>query len=187
MGRHLYLESFDQTAPPSETAHPEYQRGDADGYARGIAESLTKDAAKLSELHDTLSATSFTYAEARHQVIAEIKPVIDAVIATLVPEIAQLKLASTLREHLLNAVTQTVDAGPKLTLHPQTFAQFQQHETLADIAGLTVTKSDRDHPLVAWVSGENSEHCFDFSDALQVVENALNSLTEQPKDTAHHG
>lgn len=123
MGRAPLLESFDVTGPlpgPQDAPQPgpDWLDGHAQGVVDGRAQASAAQGAVSAEIAQTLSDMAFGYTEARAHLLSSLRPLFAALIAQVLPGVAQAAQASQLIS-LLNAAAETDSAMPlELTVNP---------------------------------------------------------------------
>ena len=113
------LESFDDdTSGPRQIQSAEYQKGLEDGVARAQLESTAQQAKALSDISASLADMAFGYAEARSELLNQIRPVIAQISEAVLPALAQETFSTHLIETLENAFARTTDQTAEISVAP---------------------------------------------------------------------
>lgn len=187
MGQLLHLESFDNGGSGPSESHPEFLRGFEDGKSAGLSEAAEKGADQLTMLQSTLEDAQFTYAEARQAVLADLNAIIEATISQLLPTVATVGLAETLRQDLQNSLKNSTPAAMVLSV-PPALAELCEQIVADTGAGHVSVRSD---PLIGehaiWFDSDIQQSCVDFEQALTAARSALQCLHPHPIRISENG
>lgn len=186
MTKQFALESFDDVDPLGIDPHPEFQRGFHDGFAAAQAETEVAALALSESVAAALADASFSYIEARQVILAEIEPLMKAVIASLLPAAATLGVATTIADILMEASASSVPNHPTVCVHQDHFDLLNSllsHDTLQNVT-LTVDPIVSRHG--AWITTSTGETSVDFDVVVETAKTALTAyLHSNFKDIKH--
>jgi len=194
MTRRLSLEEFDG-APPKAPAQREPERepsidADAirssayeDGYKSGWddchAEHLKSEEAIASDLARNLQDMELTYREARGDVLAAIKPVLDTIIDQVLPKIASEGLSAMVAQELMPHLSDASDLRPELQCAPNLAPVLQKlMERRADISVVIKPEPEFSGAQVALRLGAEARN-IDLTGALEQIGQELGAFTER--------
>ncbi len=120
MGKLLVLEPFDLAAFPSVDAAPskDWQAGHLAGMADGLAQAGAHQSALRDDVAQALIDITFTYAEARNQILASLGPLFQSVMDRILPEIAKEALLPHIVDRLIAAARADSGAPMRIAVHP---------------------------------------------------------------------
>ncbi|MEM6609244.1 MAG: hypothetical protein AAF689_11725 [Pseudomonadota bacterium] len=192
MSRRVSLEDFDGAAAPPERAvetpkMPEFDvdklRSEAyeDGYKNGWddchAEHIKSESAVSSDLAQSLKDMEFTYREARADVLAALRPLIDAIISQLLPKLATDGLSAMVAKELVPFMEDAAELEPELLGAPAILPILQKLVDQED--GLSVKIRPEPSFSVAQVSlrlGAEARD-IDLSSAVEAIGKELDQFT----------
>lgn len=160
-----------------------YEKGFADGQSSASAGQAGVDAAFVA----ALEGFSFTYAEARNDILAQLKPLLQAISAQLVPEVVGASLQARLLETLQGLADDAISANVNLTVNPTRHEDIKSFLTEQDLEHVTV-KPDASLPEgTAKISGRGSEFSIDIAQIATQFADAVSGFATQIEDIADHG
>ena len=108
----ITLESFDDAlAGPAPAQSADFKKGVEAGVEQAEKALAAQQIQALSDIHATLDDMAFGYAEARDELLGQIRPVLAQVAETILPTLAQESFAAHLTDALQRAYFITADAG----------------------------------------------------------------------------
>lgn len=133
----LRLESFatanpvtadeDMLAPDTEARLATYEEGYAAGWEDAAAARREEDALTEQEIARTLATMGFTLQEARQQVILSMRPLIEAVVAQILPVLARESLPQLVLDALVPLVEERAGTPLQMRLNPAARAAIEKH------------------------------------------------------------
>lgn len=187
MTKQFALECFDEVDPRGIELHPEYQRGFQVGFAAAQAET---EVAALA-LHDSLVATlddaSFSYAEARQVILAEIGPLMNAVVTSLLPSVATLGVATTIEDILMEASASSMPQSPTVCVHQDHFDLLNSLLSQEILQNVTLTVDPIISKHGAWMTTSTGEASVDFDAVVDAAKTALSTYLHSNFKDVEHG
>lgn len=126
-------------AAPDFSQLPGYEAG----HAAGLAEAAARTDALDIELIQTLQEIHFGYAEAHAALLAELRPVLRAIVASVLPPLVDAGFIDHVTGLLEETAKAQLDPAPRVTVHPDRLpaveaavAQSQTGVTVSADAGL---------------------------------------------------
>lgn len=178
----LQLESFDfGTAEQLKAAALEPPEGYQAGYVAGLAAAEAKMMADQTNLKESLVASVttglLTQQQAETDVVKAITPLIDAMLATILPALLDPALHTRLRDIVQEALA--VDAHAILTLQVAPSAKEAMTLALADVGqGHVLIEANPDlSEGAAWVLSPRGETSIDFDAALAEIRDTFIGVT----------
>lgn len=102
-----------------------YERGYLAGWQDGTAQVETEAAARQSGIERQIEKLDFTYHEARGHVLAALRPVLEAMVETVLPAAARASVVPVVIEALTPLVQTAAGAPTTLRLPPESRAAFE--------------------------------------------------------------
>lgn len=121
MARSLALEAFDVVPKPVEPPpgpSEDWKSGHAAGVADGLAKAGSHQAVLTDAVVQAISDMTFTYAEARAQVLSSLQPLFAAMMSRLLPDIARAVLLPHVVELLGEAARADSRMPIAIAVHP---------------------------------------------------------------------
>ncbi len=189
MGRVLFLEAFD--APPPEAAGPSHSPDWREGYAEGILAGQAQAAAREAHLSDeivqSISDLSFTYAEARTQVLTSLEPLFRSILERLMPELVRHMLLPHILQELMTAAHVDSESPIELTISPQDEPALKRALMgamplplqLATLPGLEAGQ--------VMLAHRGIETALDLEGLITGIEAVLNALFDETARRSRHG
>lgn len=179
----LLLESFD---PPEQTESSGPSAEWLAGHAAGLAEGIAQEAARAEaegtrisqELATALQDAAFTFAEARAQVIASLGPLIEVIVARLLPALAAEALGPWLRVEVERAAR--ADAACPVTIHVHPSRLDAVRACLPPGAAHRLSPDPALGPHGARLSCGTRETALDLDACVAGIRAALSNLAETP-------
>lgn len=167
--RPLQLEVFESDADASEAAAAAaaaaraaetaaaYEAGLCAGRAEAAIERESEERHLRAEVAARLEALSFTWEEARSQLLAAIEPLMTAIVAQVLPEMARHALVPMAVERLIPLAGEIVDTPLELAVPPALRAQVEAllHETARPPVAV-VDSPDTDEGQVTLRAGDTA-------------------------------
>lgn len=198
MASALKLEVF---APPDDGATPLWMTPDQieaarlaafeDGYATGWHDCTdqrgSRESAALEALESSLQHLAFTHEEVRAQLMTGLQPVLSAMTAAVLPDMALKALPFIVAELITGQVGQTLDAPVTLLCHPDAEAMLRDTLSRLSLPPLTV----RAEPALA--AGQISlhwpeYHCrVDMPAMIHAIQHAVEQFFAQHDDAPSTG
>lgn len=182
MGSALYLEFFDDGAvSPKETDQSSLSDTSfEDGYTAGLAaaeESFAADQATLkAQMIDVLRDAQMGYEHALADLLETLRPLHDALIAAILPELLAPALYLRLRE-LLGEACKADMAAPLTVFAPPGQAAVLQHMIAeSDLSNVTVAIDNQLGPNSARVASTHGETSLDLDAALAAIATQMDML-----------
>ena len=176
MAQQLSLESFEQCFDEPTASSAEYSTGYEDGIAAATA-AFQADQQTLNEtLVQAISDMTFSYAEARGQLLETLAPLFRTVVQKLLPRISQESFGPLLIEAIIDAAARDTAKPPVLHIHP---SQQRSIESLVQAHGINiVTFNDpalSEH--AAWICLEHGETYLDVDSLLTNIGETLDAIS----------
>lgn len=111
-----------------------YEKGYAAGWEDAAAAQAQDEQKASAELSRNFQTLSFTYLEAKTHVLQALRPLLNALVGALLPELARETLAPTVLETLMPIAETLADAPITIVLNPQ--ARVAVEVMLKDATGL---------------------------------------------------
>ncbi|MBP1805085.1 hypothetical protein [Rubellimicrobium aerolatum] len=190
----LMLESFDAAPPepvPEEPAGPsaEWREGFAAGHAEGLsqgrAEAEAESAHLSAELARGLQDMAFGYAEARGQVLAALRPLVELLIERLLPQLAAEALGPWIAQAVLDAARADSAAPLVVDLHPDRIEAVRA--CLPPGMPATLRPDPALGPNAARLSTLHRESDLDIDACLGAIREALSALIDTSPGLLRHG
>lgn len=191
MARLAFLERFDARDPLAQGEEPApppaWQEGFEAGLAQARAEAEAYEATLSAALAQTLADLSFGPAEARLLLLAQLRPLFDALLRGLLPALAQRSLVPRLIEMLMEG------AERDLTIPQRMFVPTGQRAPLlaaaADLSFETfeIVEDPTLRPGEARLSAAGGETQLDLDRLVEEAGAALSALLDATDRSASHG
>ena len=191
MPRPAQLEVFDtgpqllQEAPlgPSE----EWQEGHAAGFEEARQLAAADSTELRAELVQTLSDMAFGYAEAKAELLRQLEPLFDALIAGFLPGLAAQSLVPLIGERLRAAAADALDQPLVLRVAPGQIVAVS--DALAQEAQLPFTAQSDPAlgPGQALISGATTGEMIDLDAVLTLTQETLAALRDTNQERVQHG
>lgn len=187
MARRLQLEVFDlEQRAPGEYAMTEaaFETAKLEAYERGYSAGWEDCAAGhhqnmlqfRAELATALNEYAFSACEARHAVLASLRPVFDALMATFVPALAQVAVVERAKEVLSSLSQRATEPGVTIFAHPE-LVPFLEEEALNQTALRVFVQEDQGMSpgQIRFCRGQGETHV-DIDEVRRQVALALEEL-----------
>jgi len=186
MPRLLTLESFEDALADQQGPTADYTTGYAEGFAAGEA-SVRADVANLNEQFvQSVQDITFTFAEARAQILNGLAPMLQTVIAQVLPHCVETGFAGQLAELLTTAAEQDATRPLAIHLHPDS---FESVAGLSDVLPkeLSIQIDPALSPHAAWIAQADGEMRLDADQLLATISETLSVLNTPEDRNAFHG
>lgn len=196
----FWLESFDEVAPPAapEPSGPSedwlegHAAGLTEGHAAGRAEAEAEGALLLRGLVQTIDDMTFSYVEARAQVLLALRPLFGLVAERLLPAVAGEALAAWLAEAVVEAARADVPAPLVIAVHPSRAADLAAclPSLAAGAGGRSGVQVVADPSLefnAARLAQPGAETALDLDACVAALAEALSALFHEPQLKVSHG
>lgn len=190
MTRSLALEAFD-LAPQPPVEHPgpsdDWKSGHAEGLADGLAMAELRQTMLAETVVQAIADLSFTYAEARAQVLMSLRPLFAAIMSRLLPDIATAALLPHVVDLLAEAAQADSAMPVAITVHPSLQGGLAQ--VLAS-AGTPMPKIQPDPNLglgQVILRHGGSETALDLDGLVTDITAVLASILDTSATEAMHG
>ncbi|MCC5972874.1 MAG: hypothetical protein JJT81_02360 [Rubellimicrobium sp.] len=189
MGRIIALEPFDRPniLPEPVGPSPEWSAGHAAGLADGLDMAAQRQGILAEEICQAMTELTFTYAEARAQVLASLAPLLHGLLDRLLPAI----VPDILRMAILEALVEAADGDSRMPLvvrvHPAHLAP------LAPLVGTlpghmpVIEGASGIGPGQALVESSAGETLLDIDGLLEAIRQSLAVLSENALNEVRHG
>lgn len=181
MATGLQLESFDGPGlAPSPALSPALADGYQEGYVAGVTETEAKMLAAQDHLKEGLIAAvqeaGLTQAAAQQQLIASMRPLLEAIVTKVLPHALLPALCASLRDLITQALEQ--DAKTPLTLRVAPDHLDAVQTVLGDFkeTPLVITADPSLSGPAAWIVTPRSETTLDLNATLQAISDQVASL-----------
>ena len=123
----ITLESFeDETLGPNPVLSPDYKKGFDEGVKQAEATLAAQQALALADINATFDDMAFGYAEARSELLDQIRPILAQVAETLLPALAQETFTAYLLETLDRTFGDVTDLTIEVAVAPNMVAVLQE-------------------------------------------------------------
>lgn len=182
----LSLESFETVATDSFDQGQAFAQGYDEGFAAGLAAANADNATLSSSLVQTFSDISFTYAEARAQILQSLGPLIETLTSAVLPHCVVSGFAGVLAQELSSIAGADTSAPICVHVHPDQQVAVQQ--VVAGLQSEITVQTDHSLDLhAARISRANTETQLDLDQLLMQITEALNAITLLENRTNAHG
>lgn len=182
----LTLESFEEALVDQNGTSDDYAAGYADGLAAGEAAARAEIGVLNDQFVQSVQDINFTFAEARGQVLASITPLIETIIAQVLPHCVQSGFAGQLAQLLIDAAHQDAARPLSLHVHPDCYdAMLSLSHILPKECSVEADSGLAPH--AAWIAQSNGEMSLDMDQLLTVISERLSILTIPEERDQMHG
>ncbi|MEM9757201.1 MAG: hypothetical protein AAF914_14460 [Pseudomonadota bacterium] len=198
MTRRLSLENFDgaprRAADPAPKPQAEpaasqpdvealraeaYEAGYNSGWDDSHAEAVRAQTSISSDLAQTLSDVRFTYEEARVDLLAAIRPVIETIIEQLLPRLAAEGLTASVAHELLPLIDTASDLRFELRAAPDVVPVVEKLITLRSDIDLRVQPEPTYSGAQVSLRMGSESRTIDLGDAVDKISAELRSFTDR--------
>lgn len=182
MGQHLSLEDFSRAilAPEPGISTEELKSlekaGFDKGYSAGWEDALSgaqdSDKQSRAECASALQEIDFTYFEARQHVTASFKPLIEAMMAVILPEAARQAIAPMVEQEL-HALAEKIDCPIQILCAPTTAAELEDLVGEFSRGPVTVVTEDTLAPTQVQLRFAEGQTEVDLQDAIAQLQEAV--------------
>lgn len=199
MNRRLRLETFDNTQGPAtsvvvlDPAEIEEMRVQAyeNGYRAGWDDASSSHAAERAEVHAevgrNLQAMSFTYHEARAQLLRALEPLLHDIAAQLLPEVARAALPGHVAALLLPLAEQATEVPVVLAVHPDARAEVEALISMPSGLPLVIEENAGIAPGQASLRLSETETRIDLEAAVTAITALIRDFFVNPAREMNHG
>lgn len=152
------------------------------GAARQDERSQTEDAVARS-----LQTLSFTLAEARTQVLLSLRPLLDAIVAQLLPVLAQAAIGPVVRDALMPLAEEMADTPATLHLNPASRAAVEALLPPPSALPVTVLEDPALTPGQVVLSFGAAGARVDLDAASAAIDKAIRDYFDLLPSERHHG
>lgn len=192
MTRPPQLECFDAPEPRVDSAvmaepSADWREGHAAGLAEGQALAATEQAALSAEIAQTFADLAFSYVEARAQLMQGLKPLFGALIARVLPGLADPLLTAGVVDLLHQAAERDSSAPLELSVNPGRIDGLTG--ILPYAVGMPVILiADPDlGPDQAILRSRLAETALDVGAVLTGVQDAIGAIFESAQERVNYG
>ncbi|WP_435257346.1 flagellar biosynthesis protein [Thioclava sp. FR2] len=125
-----------QSAEIEEARLQSYETGYSAGWEDALAATSAEEGKISAEFANNLQHMSFTYQEARAQLLRSIKPVLVEVTTKLLPEVAREAIAPVVLDALMPLIDETLDQPIQILINPESRPAVER--LLTQAAGMTL-------------------------------------------------
>lgn len=189
MGRIIALEAFDRPAPVPDRVEPspEWVAGHAAGLADGLDMAAQRQGALTEEILQALTDLTFTYTEARAQVLASLAPLLQCLLDRILPDL----VPDVLRMAILEALMEAADGDSRMPLvvrvHPAQVASIAPLVGAMPGQGPVIEGASGLGPGQALVEGAGGETLLDADGLLVAIRQSISALSETARNEVRHG
>ena len=159
MGQALNLEAFDDAAA-GDVANNVNGKGYDDGYQAGRADAAANEAALNAELVQALADASFTYAEAKGEVLRSLAPLLTTIVNKVLPYCITAGFTDQIAGMLQDSAATQMAPAASLTVHPSQVDVIARTLATTDL-GVTCAADPALTPHAVWLRCGTAEHLFD--------------------------
>lgn len=150
-----------------------YEKGYVAGWEDAVAAAAEERGTLTAEVANNLQRLSFSYHEARNQILRSIRPILTQITARFLPELARVTLAPLVLDRLAPIVEGAVDAKVGLILHPSTRASVEALLTQVTGLELTIVEEPTLGSGQVYLRFGDTEECVDLDAAMAEVSSVL--------------
>ncbi|WP_368185771.1 hypothetical protein [Aestuariibius sp. HNIBRBA575] len=188
MGNTILFEDFTSTEVEEVEPSLTYEDGYSTGFEAGIAQAQATQDAISSEMLQVLSDLSFTYAQARHDLLKSLEPLFDSICTALLPALAQSSLGPQLVEFLLqNARDLSADPALVVSAHPSEVAALKSHLNAQFDAPIQFEPDGSFEVGQVLLKHNENETIIDMTEAVENIIVSLSALRESQNDLKQSG
>ena len=166
---------------------PGFEAGYAAGWQAALAARTEEMEDEAAEVTRALQALEFTFHDARAHVLRSLAPLLEEMVAKVLPRIAEDSLPHLISEALQPLVDLAADTPVELVIHPAMRETVEAH--LARQPGLPVVivaAAEQPPARVTLRLGER-ETRIDIRSALDAIEDLLRTAFDHPSQEARYG
>lgn len=182
MGQHLSLEDFSHATPASEPGiDPDelkslekagFDKGYAAGWDDALAGVEDKDKQSRADCAAALQEIDFTYFEARQHVMASFKPLIEAMMTAILPEVARQAIAPMVEQEL-RSLAETIECPIQILSAPATAIELQSLVEQFSKGSVTVATEDTLAPTQVQLRFTEGQTEIDVEAAVSQIQAAV--------------
>lgn len=172
----LNLEAFDAAELSDTGPSEEYHKGYAAGHNAGYDAACAQADALRRDLAQTLMDISFTYNEARHDVLSSLAVLVTALTDTILPHCVAQGFARQVADLVLTRFTPGAEDGICIHVHPDQVTALQS-VTDAIPGGVAVIADPTLPPHAAWIGQGQVETYLDMDAHLARISELLSNIS----------
>ncbi|MFZ9950533.1 MAG: flagellar biosynthesis protein, partial [Gemmobacter sp.] len=161
------------------------------GYKAGWEDASAAHAAGQAELRAdvarNLQAMSFTYHEARGQILRAIEPLLTDIAARLLPEVSRAVLPAQISAVLLPLAEQATEVPVTLVIHPDARADVEAFASLPSGLPIAIHETDALGPGQATLRLGEVETRIDMDGAVAAIAVLIRDFFDLPRKERRHG
>jgi flagellar assembly protein FliH len=199
MGKRVRLEVFDlakeggegvlvvNADDMEETRQHAYEAGYKAGWEDASSAHAAGQAELRAEVARNLQAMSFTYHEARGQILRAIEPLLTDIAASLLPEVARIALPAQINAVLLPLAEQATEVPVMLVIHPDSRADVEAFASLPSGLPIAIHETDALGPGQATLRLGEVETRIDMDGAVAAIAALIRDFFELPRKERKYG
>lgn len=165
----------------------EFERGYQAGWDDSAKAYQDNTAHFTNELREQLMDLSFTYHEAKTEILSGLTPLLEQISTLLLPEMARVGFAEYLKSHIQSIAEKSASPSVTITVHPDQASSleplFSQELGIPfDIYGDTGTPEN-----VARLRFKNQEMDIDLSECIAGIQDSIAALCSTTSEKVNHG
>lgn len=164
-----------------------YESGYSAGWEDAVSAAADEKGALSAEVANNLQRLSFSYHEARTQLLRSIRPILAQIISRFLPELARSTLAPIVLDRLAPLVEDAAEAKVVLMLHPSVRESVEA--LLSQGAGfdLSIVEEPTLGPGQVYLRFQEAEECIDVDAALSEVASVVRDFFDCCEREVEHG
>lgn len=164
-----------------------YDKGYRAGWDDAVQAHSDGQDAISAELARNFKTLGFTFQEARGHVLQSIRPLLNEMVARLLPEIARDTIAPIALQVLMPLADAATDAPMELVIHPSARAAVEHLLAAAHNLPVTLIEETSLGEGQAFLRLAGSETQIDLDSAIKDISAAIRNFYDLPERMSHHG
>lgn len=165
----------------------EFERGYQAGWDDSAKAYHENTANFTSELRDHLMDLSFTYQDAKTEILSGLNPLLEQISTLLLPEMARCGFAEYLKSQIKNIAEKSASPSVTITMNPDQIASVEPVFS-GDLGIQFDIISDEGTPEnLARLQFQNHEMDIDLSECIAGIQDTISSLCSTTNKKVNHG
>lgn len=153
-----------------------YEQGYSAGWEDAVAAQNDEKAKMSADLSHNLQALSFTYHEARAHILKSLEPLLTAIVAQVLPEIAKAGLPAVIQKTILPLADQAADTPIDLLFNPAARSVIEEFFLHGNGPPINLVEEPTLGEGQAFLRFGESETRIDLDGAVAEMKDALNDF-----------
>lgn len=164
-----------------------YEQGYKAGWDDAAAAQSEEQSRVAADFARNLQELSFTYHEARSQILKSLKPLFKEMVSKVLPGLAQNNLAQSIVDEVMSVANAQTEAGIEIVISPTNHAALEQLLAAQNAVDITIIDEPSMAEGLAYLRFADTEKQIDLDSVLISVTQAVEGFFEQQEKEAING